>query len=633
MSEHPPTAAAFDGKVFVSTLSGAPGVYRMLGAGGELLYVGKAANLKKRVGSYFLKPKMDPRIAAMIAQIAAVETTITRTEGEALLLEAQLIKSLKPRYNIVLRDDKSYPYIHLTAGDYPRLAFHRGTRSGAGRYFGPFPSAGAVRGSLDLIQKLFKIRNCEDSYFKNRSRPCLQHQIARCTAPCVGLVTPQDYAENVRHAEMFLDGRGGAMMEELLASMERASASLAFERAAQIRDQVAALKRVQANHYVQGASADMDVIACAIRAGIACVSVLFFRNGVSLGSRDFFPRLPIDADEATILASFIAQYYLERPVPSEVIVSHAIEDAAPLAEALGERAGHGVEIKANVRAERARFRDLAQRNAEAALASRLASRQTLLARFEALRDLLGLDETPQRIECFDISHTMGEATVASCVVFGPEGPEKSQYRRFNITDITGGDDYAAMRQALQRRFRRAVAATEAAAIESDAVVDAAVRTQRVDESMARLPDLLLIDGGKGQVQQAVDVLNELGLEGVPVVGVAKGEARRAGDETLILGRSGRTLWPGPESLASHLIQSVRDEAHRFAITGHRGRREKARETSTLEEIAGVGARRRSALLRHFGGLGGLSKAGIEELMQVKGISRELAERIYASFHG
>jgi len=633
MSEHPPTAAAFDGKVFVSTLSGAPGVYRMLGAGGELLYVGKAANLKKRVGSYFLKPKMDPRIAAMIAQIAAVETTITRTEGEALLLEAQLIKSLKPRYNIVLRDDKSYPYIHLTAGDYPRLAFHRGTRSGAGRYFGPFPSAGAVRASLDLIQKLFKIRNCEDSYFKNRSRPCLQHQIARCTAPCVGLVTPQDYAENVRHAEMFLDGRGGAMMEELLASMERASASLAFERAAQIRDQVAALKRVQANHYVQGASADMDVIACAIRAGLACVSVLFFRNGVSLGSRDFFPRLPIDADEATILASFIAQYYLERPVPSEVIVSHAIEDAAPLAEALGERAGHGVEIKANVRAERARFRDLAQRNAEAALASRLASRQTLLARFEALRDLLGLDETPQRIECFDISHTMGEATVASCVVFGPEGPEKSQYRRFNITDITGGDDYAAMRQALQRRFRRAVAASEAAAAEPDAVVDAAVRTQRIDESMARLPDLLLIDGGKGQVQQAVDVLNELGLEGVPVVGVAKGEARRAGDETLILGRSGRTLWPGPESLASHLIQSVRDEAHRFAITGHRGRREKARETSTLEEIAGVGARRRSALLRHFGGLGGLSKAGIEELMQVKGISRELAERIYASFHG
>lgn len=618
----------FDGKLFVRTLTGAPGVYRMFGGSDELLYVGKAGNLKKRVGSYFLKPALQPRIASMIAQIARIETTVTRTEGEALLLEAQLIKTLKPRYNIVLRDDKSYPYIHLTVGDFPRLAFHRGARNAPGRYFGPFPSAGAVRASLDLIQKLFKIRNCEDSYFKNRSRPCLQHQINRCTAPCVGLVSIPDYAENVRHAQMFLDGRAGAVMDELVATMERASAELKFERAAQIRDQIAAVKRVQANHYVQGASADMDVIACTIRAGIACVSVLFFRNGVSLGSRDFFPRLAVEADEAAILASFVAQYYLERPLPSELILSHAIEDAAPLAEAFGERAGHAVEIKANVRAERARFRDLAIRNAEAALASRLASRQTLLARFEALRDLLGLDETPQRIECFDISHTMGEATVASCVVFGPEGAEKSQYRRFNIAGITGGDDYAAMRQALQRRFRRAVAATDVAADD-----EAAAKARRLDESLSKLPDLLLIDGGKGQVQQAVDVLNELGLEGVPVVGVAKGEARRAGDETLILGRSGRTLWPGPESLASHLIQSVRDEAHRFAITGHRGRREKAREASTLEEIAGVGARRRSALLRHFGGLGGLSKAGIEELMQVKGISRDLAERIYASLHG
>lgn len=636
MSQGSDSSAAFDGKLFVSTLSGAPGVYRMFGGNGELLYVGKASNLKKRVGSYFLKPRMDPRIAAMVLQIAQIETTITRTEGEALLLEAQLIKTLKPRYNIVLRDDKSYPYIHLTGGDFPRLAFHRGTRGSVGRYFGPFPSAGAVRGSLDLIQKLFRIRNCEDSYFRNRSRPCLQHQIARCTAPCVGLVSIADYAENVRHAEMFLDGRGNTMMDELVGTMERAAGELKFERAAQIRDQIGAVKRVQANHYVQGASADMDVIACAIRAGIACVSVLFFRNGVSLGSRDFFPRLVIDADEATIVATFIAQYYLERPVPEELIISHAIEEAAPLAEALGERAGHAIEIKASVRAERARFLDLAKRNAEGALASRLATRQTLLSRFEALRDLLGLDEVPQRIECFDISHTMGEATVASCVVFGAEGPEKSQYRRFNITDITGGDDYAAMRQALLRRFRRAVAATEPlaeTALTGDKPDGPAARAKRVDESMAKLPDLLLIDGGKGQVQQAVDVLNELGLEGVPIVGVAKGEARRAGNETLIIGRTGRTLWPGPESLASHLIQSVRDEAHRFAITGHRGRREKARETSTLEEISGVGARRRSALLKHFGGLGGLSKAGIEELMLVKGISRELAERIYATFHG
>ncbi len=609
MPEPSTPSPPFDGKVFVSTLTGAPGVYRMFNAGGELLYVGKAGNLKKRVGSYFLKPRLEPRIAAMIAQIANIETTVTRTEGEALLLEAQLIKSLKPRYNILLRDDKSYPYIHLTAGDFPRLAFHRGARSGAGHYFGPFPSAGAVRESLDLIQKLFRIRNCEDSYFKNRSRPCLQYQIGRCTAPCVGLIAIPDYAENVRHAAMFLEGRGGVMMDELVATMERASTALAFERAAQIRDQIAALKRVQAHHYVQGASADMDVIACAIRAGIACVSVLFFRNGISLGSRDFFPRLAVEADEATIIGSFIAQYYLERPVPAELVVSHAPEDAAPLAEALSERTAHGVDIKASVRGDRARFRDLAQRNADAALTSRLASRQTLLARFETLRDLLELDETPQRIECFDISHTMGEATVASCVVFGPEGPEKSQYRRFNITGITPGDDYAAMRQALERRYKR------------------------IQSGEGRLPDLLLIDGGQGQVQQAIDVLNELGVEGVPIVGVAKGEARRSGDETLILGRSGRTLWPGPESLASHLIQAVRDEAHRFAITGHRGRREKARETSSLEEITGIGARRRSALLRHFGGLGGLSKAGVEELMQVKGISRELAERIYATFHG
>ena len=601
--------APFDGKVFVRTLTSAPGVYRMLGRDDELLYVGKAGNLKKRVGSYFLKPSLQPRIAAMVAQIARVETTVTRTEGEALLLEAQLIKSLKPRYNILLRDDKSYPYIHLTPGDFPRLAFHRGARTGDGRFFGPFPSAGAVRETLDLIQKLFKIRNCEDSFFRNRSRPCLQYQINRCTAPCVDLISVTDYADNVRHAEMFLEGRGGAVMDELVASMERASAELAFERAAQIRDQVAAVKRIQANHYVQGASADMDVIACAIRGGIACVSVLFFRNGVNLGSRDFFPRLAIEADEGAVLQSFIAQYYLERPVPAELIVSAAPTDTAVLGDALGTRSEHAVEVKVNVRGDRARFRDLAQRNAEAALTSRLASRQTLLARFESLRELLGLDETPQRIECFDISHTLGEATVASCVVFGPEGPEKSQYRRFNITGITPGDDYAAMRQALERRYKR------------------------IQSGEGKLPDLLLIDGGKGQVQQAVDVLNELGVEGVPIVGVAKGEARRAGDETLILGRSHRTLWPGPESLASHLIQAVRDEAHRFAITGHRGRREKARETSRLEEIAGVGARRRSALLKHFGGLHGLSKAGVEELMQVKGISRALAERIYDTFHG
>ncbi|ANB17473.1 excinuclease ABC subunit UvrC [Dokdonella koreensis] len=601
--------AVFDGKVYVSTLSNGPGVYRMFDAGGDLLYVGKAGSLRKRVGSYFLKPRLEPRIASMVSQIARIEVTLTRTEAEALLLESQLIKTLKPRYNILLRDDKSYPYIHLTAGDWPRLAFHRGARSGGGRYFGPYPSAAAVRESIGLLQKLFRLRNCEDSYFRNRSRPCLQHQIGRCTAPCVGLVEAAEYQASVRHATLFLEGRSKLVLDELVAAMERASAALEFERAATVRDRITALQRIQARHYVQGASADMDVIACAIRNGIACISVLFFRNGISLGSRDFFPRLGGDAEPAAVIASFIAQYYLERPLPEELVVSHLPDEAALLAEALGGQAGHGVEIKARVRAERARFLELAVKNAGAALDARLASRQTLATRFEALRDLLALEETPRRIECFDISHTMGEATVASCVVFGPEGPEKSQYRRFNITGITPGDDYAAMGQALQRRYRR------------------------IRDGEGVLPDVLLIDGGKGQVRQALDVLAELGIEGLVVVGVAKGEARRSGDETLILGDSGRTLWPGPESPASHLVQAVRDEAHRFAITGHRGRREKAREASSLEEIAGIGAKRRSALLKHFGGRAGLAAAGVEELMQVKGIHRDLAERIYAAFHG
>ena len=614
----------FDGKAFVRTLIGAPGVYRMFDARGDLLYVGKAGNLARRVGSYFLKPNMDPRIASMVSQVARMETTVTRTEAEALLLEAQLIKSLRPRYNIVLRDDKSYPYIHLTgprsgaqaptadaapSERYPRLEFHRGARDGGGRYFGPFPSAGAVRESLDLIQKLFRLRNCEDSYFRNRSRPCLQYQIGRCTAPCVGYVDAAAYAEQVRHAQMFLDGKAGAVMDELVAQMEAASAGLAFERAAAIRDQIAAVKRVQAHHYVQGASTDMDVIACALDGGVACVSVLFFRNGISLGSRDFFPRLAGCSEPATVLGSFLAQYYLDRPLPRELVVSDAPVDGAALVAALSERCGHAVEIKSRVRNERARFLDLARRNAQAALAARLASKQTLLVRLEALRELLGMEETPQRIECFDISHTMGEATVAACVVFGADGADKSQYRRYNITGITPGDDYAAMHQALQRRYKR------------------------VQAGEGVLPDLLLIDGGAGQVRQAVDVLNELGVEGVPIVGVAKGAARRAGDETLILADSGRSVFPGPESPASHLIQAVRDEAHRFAIGGHRGRREKARETSTLEEIPGIGPRRRAALLRHFGGLGGLARAGVEELMEVAGIRRELAERIYGAFHG
>ena len=601
---------AFDGKAFVHTLSSSPGVYRHFDAAGELLYVGKASNLKKRVSSYFLKPHAEPRIAAMVAQIARVEITVTRTEGEALLLESQLIKSLKPRYNILLRDDKSYPYIYLSSGeDYPRLAFHRGARNKPGRYFGPYPSTYAVRESLNLMQKLFKLRQCEDSYFHNRTRPCLLYQIGRCSAPCVAAISVTDYAEDVRHAEMFLEGRSSAVIDELATAMERASAALQFERAGKLRDQVAALRQLQAQHHVQGANADMDVIACRIESGLACVSVLFFRDGISLGTRDFFPRLPLDSEPVDVLGQFIAQYYLDRPVPRELILGDEIADMAVLAEVLSAHAGHVVELKTHVRGDRAQFLHMAERNAQASLTVRLASRQTLGARFDDLQSLLGLDELPRRIECFDISHTMGEATVASCVVFSPEGPEKSHYRRFNIAGITPGDDYAAMHQALTRRFRKAA------------------------EGEGVRPDILLIDGGKGQVAQALDVLRDLGIRDIQVIGVAKGPGRRAGEETLVLADTGRELHPGSSSPALHLVAAVRDESHRFAISGHRKRREKAREHSVLEDVPGIGARRRSALLRTFGGMQGVEAAGIEELMQVKGINRELAERIYASLHG
>jgi excinuclease ABC subunit C len=425
----------------------------------------------------------------------------------------------------------------------------------------------------------------------------------------VAFIGAGDYQNDVRHAEMFLEGKSSAVIEELTTAMEQASTALDFERAAALRDQVATLRKLHAQNHVQGASADMDVIACRLDAGMACVSVLFFRNGISLGSRDFFPRLALDADAADVLAQFAAQYYLERPVPRELVLSEAIAGRDVLAEALATHAGHAVSIKTGVRGERARFLDLAMRNASAALVSRLASRQTLNARFDDLQRLLGLDAPPRRIECFDISHTQGELTVASCVVFGPEGPEKSHYRRFNIAGITPGDDYAAMHQALTRRFRR------------------------VAEGEGTRPDVLLIDGGSGQVAQALDVLRELGVEGIVVIGVSKGPGRRAGDEILVLADSGRTLHPGSTSPALHLVDAVRDEAHRFAISGHRKRREKARERSVLEDVPGIGARRRSALLKAFGGLGGVEAAGVEELMRVKGIDRDLAGRIYAALHG
>ncbi|HJR13293.1 MAG TPA: excinuclease ABC subunit UvrC [Rhodanobacteraceae bacterium] len=602
-------ATAFDGKAFVRTLTTSPGVYRMFDADDALLYVGKARNLKKRVGNYFLKPNLEPRIASMVSQIARIEVTLTRTEGEALLLEAQLIKSLKPRYNIMLRDDKSYPYIFVSEDPFPRIVFHRGAKREKGRYFGPFPSAHSVRESLALMQKLFKVRQCENSYFRNRSRPCLQYQIGRCTAPCVGFIDAAEYAEDVRHATMFLDGRSDVVVKELAVAMDDASTRQDYERAARLRDQVATLRSLQAHHYVRGASADMDVFACRVEAGIACVSVLFFRNGISLGSRAHFPKLAFDSAPQDVLGQFLAQYYLDQLAPAEVVCDREPSDAAALAEMLSARRDREVTLKWRVRGERARFVELASRNAEAALLARLASRQTLHTRFEALRELLQLDGTPQRLECFDISHTMGEETVASCVVFGPDGAQKQHYRRFNIRGIIGGDDYAAMRQALERRFKP------------------------LTRGEGEAPDVLLIDGGKGQVGQALEVLRDLGLDGIEVVGVAKGPSRREGEETLVLGDSGRELEPGPDSPALHLIDAVRDEAHRFAITGHRKRREKARERGVLEDVPGIGAARRAALLKTFGGHAGVMAAGVEELCAVRGINRELAERIHAFLHG
>ena len=600
--------AEFDGKAFAAALSTAPGVYRMYAADDTLLYVGKAGALRKRVTSYFNNSPKSPRIQSMLSQVARMDVTVTRTEAEALLLENQLIKSLTPRYNVLLRDDKSYPYVLLTREEWPRIGFHRGARAVPGRYFGPYPSVTAVRETLNLMQKLFRIRNCEDSVFRNRSRPCLQYQIGRCSGPCVGLVAPADYAESVRQATLFLDGRSDELTRELGAAMEQASARLEFEQAARLRDLVASIRTLQARQYVDGHAADLDVLACAMQGSQACVLLLAFRDGRNLGTRTFFPKTNGEDSAAEVLGAFVSQYYAEQPAPQEIVLDREIPDAELIEHALAASAGRKVQLKWSVRSERAGYLDLARRNAEVALATELTSRNAQTARSEALKDLLGLSEVAKRIECFDISHTMGEATVASCVVFDANGAVRSQYRRYNITGITPGDDFAAMHQAIERRFRRAV------------------------EEGGVLPDVLLIDGGAGQLAQAQAALADLGVAGVTLVGVAKGVERRAGHETLVL-PDGRELRPGAASPALQLIQQVRDEAHRFAITGHRGKRQKARMTSRLEDIPGIGPRRRASLLKHFGGLAGLKAAGADEIARVEGVNAALAERIYANLHG
>jgi excinuclease ABC subunit C len=617
---HSDAAPAFDGKAAAAALPLAPGVYRMLGADGDVLYVGKARALRNRVGSYFNATPKPTRIMAMLAQVARIETTVTRSEADALLLENQLIKSLQPRYNVMLRDDKSYPFVLLTKEEWPRLGFHRGPRATPGRYFGPYPSAASVRETLNLMHKLFRLRSCEDSVFRNRSRPCLQYQIGRCSAPCVGLVDPGEYADAVRRAGLFLDGRSQELGDELAASMQAASEALAFEQAARLRDLIATIRKLQARQTMDGRNADLDVLAVAMQGASACVLLLAFRDGRNLGTRAFFPKTNGEDSAEEVLAAFVSQYYAEQPPPAEIVLDRDIPERELIELALAGHAGRRVELRTSVRGERAAHLDLVRRNAALALATELASSSAQQARAEALRDLLGLAETPQRIECFDISHTLGEATVASCVVFDANGPVRSQYRRYNIavgggaaggtTGIAAGDDYAAMHQALQRRFRPAAEGVPG----------------------ALLPDVLLFEGGAGQVAQARAVLEESGVSGVALVGVAKGPARKAGAETLLL-PDGREVQPGAASPALQLVQQVRDEAHRFAITGHRGKRQKARATSRLEDIAGIGPRRRGSLLRHFGGLAGLKAAAVDDIARVEGINRALAERIWASLHG
>ncbi|NNJ79329.1 MAG: excinuclease ABC subunit UvrC [Xanthomonadales bacterium] len=599
----------FDGKGFARKLPTRPGVYLMRDEEGQALYVGKALNLRKRVGSYFDARPKGERIMRMVARIRQVEVSITRTEAEALLLENEWIKSLKPRYNVLLRDDKSYPWIVLsTDHEFPRISFHRGARDPKKRFFGPYPSAHSVRDSINLIQKLFRLRNCEDSYFAHRNRPCLQHQIRRCTAPCVGLVNEADYAEQVNDAVLFLCGRNRKVTDRLVERMESAATSLDFESAAVYRDQINLLQQMQAQQFVSGKQKDIDFIAVASEQGKFCVEVMSIRGGRHLGQRNFFPSQTEGHDRSGVMEAFLGQYYQQRQSPAEVVISDPVETGALLAEVFSEAAGRKVRIQPHPRGDRRQMLEMTRTNARQALLLRLASQANMTAQFEDLRDLLGLEEAPATIECFDISHTAGNETVGSCVVFDQNGPVKSKYRRYNLRGITPGDDYAAMHQVLSRRYAR------------------------IQAEEGSLPDLVLIDGGKGQLSQAEDVMGEFGLSGIPIVGIAKGQGRRAGHEQWITGSPHRSLFPGPQSPASHLVQQVRDEAHRFAITGHRGRRQKAVTKSGLEKIPGIGPGRRRALLNHFGGLQGVKQAGIEELSSVPGISKVLAETIFRALH-
>jgi len=599
----------FDGRAFADTLPARPGVYRMLDAAGTVLYVGKARNLKNRVTSYFQAGNVAPKVQALVQITQRMEITITGSETEALLLEYNLIKKHRPRFNVVLRDDKSFPWLHLdTRQEYPRLSMYRGSRKEPGRYFGPYPSAGAVRQTLQQLQKLFRLRNCEDSFFANRSRPCLQYQIQRCTAPCVGLISITDYAGDVEAAVKVLEGRNTEVNEELARRMEEASRKLEFEHAARIRDQLASLRAIQAQQAISSDERhDADIIALASSNSEHVVVLLFVRAGQSLGSATFFPSAAFVEPEE-LISGFLTQYYLEREAPAEIILAEPIVDRELLEATFSKHSGHKVRIASEVRGIRARWVQIAQTNATEHLRMRAQARSNLEEALEELRSTLGMTRSPRRIECFDISHTGGTDTVASCVVFGPEGAMKQEYRRFNITDIQRGDDFAAMHQALNRRYRR------------------------VKEGEVVAPDLLLIDGGAGQVKQAGQVLEDLGLSDILPVGVAKGADRKPGQERLfLLGRDLPIIMP-PDSRALHLVQRVRDEAHRFAISGHRRKRARRYSQSILETIPGLGPVKRRELLKQFGGMQGILRAGMQDLSGVRGVGSELAKIIYEHLH-
>jgi len=608
-TESKQTEAGFDGKKFARRLSAGPGVYLMRDADGIALYVGKALNLRKRVSSYFdARPKIE-RIMRMVARIQSIEVSLTRTEAEALLLENEWIKSLKPRYNVLLRDDKSYPWVMLSVDhEFPRIAFHRGGKDKRKQYLGPYPSASSVRESINLIQKLFLLRNCEDSYFNHRNRPCLQYQIKRCTAPCVDKVSVETYASQVEDALLFLRGQSQKVIKRLIQRMEDAAGLQHYEQAAHYRDQINHLKQMQARQFVSAGNGDLDIIALARYQNSCAIEVISVRGGRSLGQRDYFPTQSDGHTDAEVLQAFLGQYYRERKPPAELIISHSVEQQDLFESVFSENIGKKVKIQSHPRSHRRQWLELAHRNALNALHMRTTESSRLKVQFEALAELLELEEPPQTIECFDVSHTSGHRTVASCVVFGVEGPVKSRYRRYNLKGFEPGDDYAAMRDVLNRRYRK------------------------LRKEEGHLPDLILVDGGKGQLGIAMEVLADCGLGDIPLMGVAKGPSRRAGYEEWVLPVAPHSLQPGPESSASHLVQQVRDEAHRFAITGHRGRRQKAAVHSVLEDISGVGARRRRALLTHFGGLQGVRKAGVDELAGIPGINRQLAERIFRALH-